>query len=310
MDNSHAQAPSSGPHAKLVGGNSNISRRRFLQTSAAATGAAVWAAACNGANAQELVPGGADGEVMGYTDTEMLPWAPEYHKHDPNRPWPTDIDPGELTHPDEPAVSPPTDAIVLFDGGDTSAFHAHDWEVENGVLVAYEEDIVTRESFGDCQLHLEWMAPDPPRGDLTDRGNSGVLMMERYEIQIFDSYTEKIYPDGIAGAIYGETPPMVHPIRPPGQWNSFDILFTAPVFENGAVTRPATVTMHFNGILVHYNQVIHGPVEWREIAEYEPHAPEQPLRIQEHGNPVRFRNIWIRPMEDLKDMAPIRDWPV
>lgn len=307
MDNSHdALTPLEGALATPRGA---MSRRRFLQTSAAATGAAVWASACNGANAQELVPS-EDGEVMGYTDTEMLPWAPDYHKHDPNRPWPTDIDPGELTHPHEPAVSPPADAIVLFDGEDTSAFHAHDWEVENGVLVAYEDDIVTRESFGDCQLHLEWMAPDPPRGDLTDRGNSGVLMMERYEIQIFDSYTEKIYPDGIAGAIYGETPPMVHPIRPPGQWNSFDILFTAPVFENGAVTRPATVTMHFNGILVHYNQVIHGPVEWREIAEYEPHPPEQPLRIQEHSNPVRFRNIWIRPMENLKDMAPIRDWPV
>ena len=287
----------------------SMSRRRFLHTGAAVTGAAVLAAARNRATAAELVPGGVDGQVMGYTDTPMLPWAPEYRKHDPNRPWPTDVDPGELTNPEEPAAAPPSDAIVLFDGEDTSAFQPHQWEVENGVLVARGEDIVTRQSFGDCQLHLEWMAPDPPRGSLTNRGNSGVFMMERYEIQIFDSYSAKIYPDGIAGAIYGETPPMVNPIRPPGQWNSYDILFTTPVFENGTVVRPATVTVHFNGILVHCNQVIYGPCAWREIAQYVPHAAELPLRLQEHGNPVRFRNIWIRPME-LKHLVPIRDWPV
>jgi hypothetical protein len=114
---------------------------------------------------------------------------------------------------------------------------------------------------------------------------------------VFDSYTEKIYPDGIAGAIYGETPPMVHPIRKPGEWNTYDIVFTAPEFEDGKLVEPARVTMFFNGVLVHLNTTIHGPVAWRRIALYEAHPEKLPLHLQAHGNPVRYRNVWIRPLD-------------
>ncbi len=270
-----------------------LSRRAFLQRTALAAGVTAMTATCLGPLSANMVPS-EDGTVVGYKDTPKLPWAPEYHKHDPDRPWPTDITPGELCCPDKPGTAPPEDAIVLFDGEDTSRFEPNDWRVENGELVAYGGNIHTRDAFGDCQLHIEWQAPDPPRGGTTDRGNSGVFFMSRYEIQIFDSYTEKIYPDGIAGAVYGETPPMVHPIRPPGQWNIYDLVFTAPVFDGDDVVKPATVTLLFNGVLAQNHTTIHGPCAWREILPYSPHAPKEPLMLQEHGNPVRFRNIWIR----------------
>ncbi len=290
LDPKENAPPEAGPSRGI-----DLSRRRFLKRGAVTAGAILGAGPIvRSALGAELVPGD-DGEVVGYLDTPYLPWAPEYRKHDPNRPWPTDVTPGEPCCPDNPAFGPPSDAIVLFDGSNMDAWEPNEWEIENGEVVAYEDDITTLESFGDCQLHLEWQAPDPPRGSTTDRGNSGVFFMSRYEIQIFDSYTEKIYPDGIAGAVYGETPPMVHPIRPPGQWNVYDITFTAPVFNgDGDLVSPARVTMLFNGVLVHNNTTIHGPTDWREISEYSAHPPEQPLRLQEHGNPVRFRNIWIR----------------
>ncbi len=246
-----------------------------------------------------------DGTAVGYDDTPELPWAPEWRKHDPNRPWPPRITPGEPCCLDTAAFGPPEDAIVLFDGSDKDMWEPNEWEIENGELVAYGDDIVSRDAYGDCQLHVEWSAPDPPRGGYGDRGNSGVFMMGRYEIQIYDSYNIPSYPDGIAGAVYGETPPLVHPMRPPGEWNEFDILFTAPVFADGELEKPATLTMYFNGLLAHYNTIIHGPVSHRTIREYEPHAPKEPLRLQEHNNPVRFRNIWIRPLDDLRDQAVV-----
>ena len=283
--------------------STGMSRRRFLRTSALAAGTAAIAGPAFKTVAADLVESD-DGQVVGYTDTPMQPWAPEYHVHDPNRPWPPVVEPGELCCPGEISQGPPSDAIVLFDGEDTSAFEPHEWEVEDGVLVARGDDIVTRESFGDCQLHIEWMAPDPPRGDRFDRGNSGVFFMNNYELQIFDSYSDKVFADGIAGAIYGQTPPLVHPMRPPGEWNVFDCVFTAPVFNGNDVEQPATLTMYWNGLLAHYNTIIHGPVAHRSINEYSPHPPELPLMIQEHDNPVRFRNIWIRRL-DIKDRAAV-----
>ncbi len=237
-----------------------------------------------------------DGTVVGYKDTPVLPWAEPYRVHDPDRPWPPVVAPGVRSRGAQ-AGTAPSDALVLFDGGDLSAWRDAGWTVEDGVLVAGKGDLVTVETFGDCQLHLEWQAPDPPRGKMTNRGNSGVFFMGKYEIQIFDSYTEKIYPDGIAGAVYGETPPLVHPARKPGRWQSYDIVFTAPVFADGTVVEPATVTMLFNGVLVHFNTEIRGPCAWRKIAPYKPHPPKLPLKLQAHGNPVRFRNIWIRRLE-------------
>lgn len=238
-----------------------------------------------------------DGRAVGYTDTPLLAWTSRpFHKHDPERPVPADVTPGMPSTQDKPGTAP-SDAIVLFDGRNTDKWKPNKWILKDGVLIANEADIETVDSFGDCQLHLEWAAPNPPQGEQMNRGNSGVFLMSRYEIQIGDSYTEKIYPDGYAAAVYGETPPMVNAMRPPGQWQSYDIVFTAPVFKDGKVALPARVTMFHNGVLVQLDTEIHGPVSWRTIAQYEPHAARQPLKLQYHHNPVMFRNIWIRPLD-------------
>ena len=236
-----------------------------------------------------------DGQAVGYKDTPILPWA-GYHKHDPDRPLPKEVVPGAPSTQDKVGTAP-SDAIVLFDGADTSQWEPNKWKIETGELEATEGDIDTKQSFGDCQLHVEWQAPDPPRGPQMNRGNSGVYFMSLYEVQISDSYTEKIYPDGSAAAIYGETPPLVNATLPPGKWQTFDIIFTAPVFEDDQLVKPATITMFHNGLLVHHNTEIHGPCAWRKIEPYTAHPAKQPLRLQAHGNPVRFRNIWLRPLE-------------
>lgn len=236
-----------------------------------------------------------DGRAVGYKDTPILPWT-KYHKHDPDRPIPPKVTPGKPSCGDEVGTAP-SDATVLFDGEDLSHWEPTDWKLEDGELVVTHGDLVSKQSFGDCQLHLEWAAPDPPRGPQMDRGNSGVFLMNRYEIQICDSYTETIYPDGSAASVYGETPPLVNAMRPPGKWQTYDILFTAPRFKDGKLVSPGRVTMLHNGVLVHLNTEIHGPCAHRVILPYEPHPDRQPLRLQAHGNPVRFRNIWIRPLD-------------
>lgn len=238
-----------------------------------------------------------DGKSVGYTDTPKLPWTSgPFFKHDPDRPLPPEVTPGTPSTADRPGTVP-SDAIVLFDGKNTEKWKPNQWKLESGVLTAAGGDLETLDSFGDCQLHLEWSAPNPPQGSQMDRGNSGVFMMSRYEIQISDSFTEKIYADGSAASVYGETPPMVNATRPPGQWQVYDIIFKAPVFKDGKLASPARLTMFHNGLLVHLDTEIHGPVAWRTIAEYQPHPDKQPLKLQYHGNPVRFRNIWIRPLD-------------
>jgi hypothetical protein len=261
--------------------------------------AVVGVVCASSAVAQDKLVKSKDGKAVGYKDTPILPWA-RYHKHDPDRPLPTEVVPGDPSTQEQVGTAP-SDAIVLFDGTDTSQWQPNEWKIENGELEATKGDIDTKQSFGDCQLHLEWQAPDPPRGPQMNRGNSGVYLMSRYEVQIADSYTEKIYPDGSAAAIYGETPPMVNATLPPGKWQTYDIIFTAPVFDGDKLVKPATVTMFHNGLLVHHNTVIHGPCAWREIVPYELHPPKQPLRLQAHGNPVRFRNIWVRPLDLQSD---------
>jgi hypothetical protein len=157
--------------------------------------------------------------------------------------------------------------------------------------------LTTKQSFGDCQLHLEWQTPDPPQGHMFDRGNNGVLLMGRFEIQIYDSYTEKLYPDGQAASIYAQTPPMVNACRKPGQWQTFDIIFFAPVFKDGKLEKEAYVTVLHNGLLVHHNQKIYGPTGHKILPSYDEPIPEKsPLVLSAHNNPVRFRNIWIRPL--------------
>lgn len=235
--------------------------------------------------------------VLGYEDTPMLPGLP-YHVHDPKRPHPPVV---------TPAVTPggaPSDAVVLFDGKDLSQWtraasggsEPARWKVENGYLevVPGAGDIATRGKFGDCQLHIEWATPSHVRGSSQDRGNSGVFLMSRYEIQVLDSYRNPTYADGQAGAIYGQWPPLVNATRPPGQWQSYDIIFEAPRFQGNKLVRPAYVTVLLNGVLLHDHQQIMGPTVHRALAHYAPQPAEDSLLLQDHGNPVRYRNIWIR----------------
>ena len=233
--------------------------------------------------------------IIGYKDTPILPWC-GYHVHDPDRPAPKKVTPCRPTAYEKAGIAP-SDAIILFDGKNLLQWNSSDWKIENGELIAVSGNLTTRQLFGDCQLHIEWQAPDPPQGSIWDRGNNGVMLMGLFEIQIYDSYTEKIYPDGQAAAVYGQTPPMVNACRKPGQWQTYDIIFFAPVFKNGKLEKPAFVTVFHNGLLVHHHQKIYGPTGHRILPKYDKAIPEKlPLSLSAHNNPVRFRNIWIRPL--------------
>jgi hypothetical protein len=244
----------------------------------------------NQADAADLVKAADGSGVYGYKDTPKLPWC-NWLVHDPDRPNPKRVDPGQV-----PAPAPvPADAVVLFDGKDTSKWaDLGDWKVEDGCLVAGNAHFATRDSFGDMQLHLEWMGPAHFDGPWYNQGNNGVMLMGLFEIQIFDSYNEKIYPDGACGAIYGQTPPRVNVTRPPGQWQSFDILFSAPKFDGDKLTAPARVTVFHNGVLVQWNEEIHGGTGHRIVPEYSQKVSKGPLAFGGHGCPVKFRNIWVR----------------
>jgi len=229
--------------------------------------------------------------VYGYKDTPKLPWC-NYLVHDPDRPAPKRVNPGPAPAP----ATPPADATVLFEGKDLSQWKASDWKPVDGTVEAVSGELTSKASFGNCQIHLEWMAPAHFQGPWYNQGNNGVMLMGVYEIQIFDSYNEKIYPDGQTAAIYGQTPPLVNASRPPGEWQSFDIMFTAPVFEGGKLVQPARVTMLHNGLLVHLNAEIHGETGHRIVPEYKQKISQGPLALSSHNCPVRFRNIWVRPL--------------
>jgi hypothetical protein len=237
--------------------------------------------------------------VYGHPDTPKLPWC-SYIKHDPNRPIPPFVETGTA----DISIAPPSDAMVLFDGKDISQWHKNNWKLSNGAIISARGSLTTRVSFGDCQLHLEFMAPKKPSPVFSDRGNNGVLLMGLYEIQIFDSHPshkKQIYSDGQCAAIYGETPPLINACRLPGMWQSFDIIFTAPVFKDGKLLKPASVTMLHNGVLVHLNTTIHGPMNWRAISNYKTHAEKLPLTLMGHNSPVQFRNIWIRTLNNKEN---------
>lgn len=199
-------------------------------------------------------------------------------------------------------VPPPEDAIVLFDGSNLDAWQGGDaWTIEDGVATVRGRDIVTKDSYGDCQLHVEWASPEEVKGRGQGRGNSGVYLMERYEIQVLDSYQNETYFDGQAGALYKQRPPLVNASRKPGEWQTFDIFFRAPRFRDGKLITPGYVTVLHNGVLIHNNTEILGTTSWTDAPRYQPHPPRQPLRLQNHGNPVRFRNIWIRDLMDREN---------
>ena len=218
----------------------------------------------------------------------------------------------DVTRPVPPVITPaapgraPSDATVLFDGRDLSKWQsakggAARWKVVDGAMevVPGTGEARTVQSFGDCQLHLEWAEPDPPHDKDQGRGNSGVYLMSRYELQVLDSYQNKTYADGQAGAIYGQFPPLVNASLPPGQWQTYDIVFHGTRFSSdGKLLRPARATVLQNGVLVQDNVELTGPTDHGRRPPYAPHAEKMPLLLQDHDQPVRFRNIWIRELSE------------
>lgn len=221
--------------------------------------------------------------------------------HSWSRPRPPVVDPG----PEHAQTPPPADAIVLFNGDDLSQWQAEDssaakWLVKDGYVevVPGTGAMHTRRAFGDVQLHVEFATPNPPHGESQERGNSGVFLMGNYEVQVLDSWHNDTYPDGQAAAIYGQTPPLVNASRPPGHWQSYDIVFHRPHFAgDGSVTQPARITVFHNGVLVQDNTTITGHTVHMEIAHYTAHPDKLPLVLQDHQNRMHFRNIWVRELE-------------
>jgi hypothetical protein len=204
---------------------------------------------------------------------------------------------------DEPKVvqpgdgtAPPDDALVLFDGTDLSKWKDGDkWNVKDGVATAAKTSIHTKQPFGDCQVHLEWASPAEVKGSGQNRGNSGVKLQERYEIQILDSYNNATYFDGQCGSLYKQRPPLVNVCRKPGEWQTYDIIFAAPRFDaSKKLEKPGYVTVLHNGVLVLNHVEIEGTTSWDAAPAYAAHGLKEPLELQFHGNPVKFRNIWIR----------------
>lgn len=229
---------------------------------------------------------------VGYDDTPFLPGG-KWRVHDKNRPVPAVVTPGSGANLHSP---PPSDAVVLYDGSGFDAWDKAWKQVEGGAMEVGGGDIATKRPFGDCQLHLEWRSPVMAGKSSQSKGNSGVFLMDRYEIQVLDSYQNRTYADGQAAAMYGLKPPDVNACRPPGEWQSYDISFRAPRFAaDGSVESPARVTVLHNGVLVHHDEPFLGPTAHRSLPKYSPHGPA-PVRLQDHGDPVQFRNVWIRPL--------------
>jgi hypothetical protein len=238
----------------------------------------------------------------GYTDTPMQPNG-KWHVHDPNRPIPKIITPGATFSLMAPA---PSDAIVLFDGKDFSHWESAEkgggevkWKIENGYMETTKTGrIHTKDKFGDCQLHIEWATPEKVVGNGQGRGNNGVNFFGRYEIQVLDSYNNPTYADGQAGAIYGQQPPLVNASKGPGEWQTYDIIWEAPRWdENKKLVKKAYVTVIHNGAVLHHRQELYGNTPYRALGNYDQPQPSTGfLELYEHGNPVRFRNIWVRPL--------------
>jgi sugar lactone lactonase YvrE len=227
---------------------------------------------------------------------------PRWLAHDRTRPQPPVVEPGTPSTPDRPG-RPPSDATVLFDGKDLSQWASMDgsptkWIVKDGYMECVRGSgyIRTIRNFGDCQLHLEWAAPKPAEGEGQGRGNSGVFFgRDRYEVQVLDSFGNKTYADGSAGAVYIQYPPLVNACRPPAEWQTYDILWTSPRFDaDGTLAAPAYLTVFHNGVVIQNHVELTGPTAWLERAPYRPHPEKLPIALQDHGNPVRFRNIWVR----------------
>ncbi|CAL4869241.1 hypothetical protein MMA231_03532 (plasmid) [Asticcacaulis sp. MM231] len=247
-----------------------------------------------------LAPAMTQAGDLGFTDTPRLPGG-KWHVHDPARPHPAIVAPGKN------ASDAPSDAIVLFDGSDLNAFKMSngkpaDWILADGAMTVPKREgqhgdgsLTTKDSFGDIQLHIEFRSPAVVSGTSQNRGNSGVILMGQYEVQVLDSYENLTYADGQASAIYAWKPPLVNASRKPGEWQTYDIIFERPHFDaSGKVTKPAYVTVLHNGILTQNHQAILGKTDWKTLATYHPHADALPFTLQDHGTPVSYRNIWVR----------------
>jgi hypothetical protein len=225
----------------------------------------------------------------------------EWPQHSMDRTPPRVVDPGKGALP----VPPPADAVVLFGGGSLDQ-----WESDSGKIAAWRVaddyfEVVpgtgmlrTKRPFGDVQLHVEWQAPAPPEGEGQDRGNSGVFFLGQYEVQVLDSYNNRTYADGQAASLYGQFPPLVNVSRPPGAWQSYDIVFHGPRFgSDGSLQRPATMTVFHNGVLVQDHMTLLGPTSNKVRLPYAAHPDRLPISLQDHGHKVRFRNIWVRELK-------------
>jgi hypothetical protein len=245
----------------------------------------------------------ADEKKIGYQDTPVIPGT-KWHVHDGERPQPKVITPGEPST-QEKAGTAPSDAVVLFDGKDLSKWKMEKggaeaaWKVENGYVEVVPKTgyMMTKDEFGpDVQLHVEFATP-PPVGDGQGRGNSGVFLFGRYEIQVLDSYNNPTYPDGQATAIYGYRPPLVNASLAPGKWQTYDIIFEGPRFKDGKLEKPAVTTVLHNGVVTQNHTVLIGETPHKQVGTYHAHPEKGPIKIQDHGNPMRFRNIWIREIQ-------------
>lgn len=234
-----------------------------------------------------------------------LPGTP-WHVNDLKRPAPPVVTPGTFPTPDAPAL-PPSDAVVLFDGKDlaqwqTAKGEPAPWKLAAGAMSGVREDIFTKRQFGDIQLHVEYAEPTPAVGESQHRGNSGIYLMGLFEVQVLDNYQNPTYPDGQAGAVYAQTPPMANACRPPGEWQAYDIAFTTPRLDAaGNVATPAFVTVFHNGVLVQNHTAILGPTGPGRLTDYHSvHTAQGPLRLQFHGDVVKFRSVWLRPIVPAK----------
>ena len=232
------------------------------------------------------------GKYPGYLDTPIIT-GQKWRVHDANRPQPPVITPG-LPSTQEKVGTAPSDAIVLFDGTNLDEFQNKSWKIVDGAMVVGKKSQTTVRKFkGDLQIHLEF---NFPKSEKTSQGrnNSGLFLMGRYEVQILDCYKNVTYADGMTAAIYGQQPPQINACKPQGQWQTYDILWTAPVFKDGEVVKKASVTVLVNGVLAQHNTPFLWPSTHKKLNKYKPHSDEAPLSLQDHGNPVKFRNIWVR----------------
>ncbi len=240
--------------------------------------------------------------VTGYDDTPRHPDG-KWRVHDGTRPVPRVVSPGTASTPDAPG-KPPADAVVLIGpGSDLSKWRMKNdgapanWKMDNGVLESGKQYLQTRDEFTDFQLHVEFATPKVVKGDSQGRGNSGVFLLGRFEVQVLDSYENPTYPDGQAAAMYGQYPPLVNASRGPGEWQTYDIVFTAPRFKDNTLEKPAIVTVLHNGVVVHNATAYLGPTAHKKVDAYTPASAKGPIELQDHGNPVHFRNIWLRPLK-------------